>query len=241
MPRNGHSPGAAWYRQAVECVTIPPQAMISAEAPTVFAVDDDESFLTALGRVLRLANYAVETVPSPVAFLTRSPCQAPGCIIVDLQMPDMTGLEFQQRLRGAGWTQPVIFLSGKGTIPATTQALKAGAMDFLTKPVRSEDLLRCVDEAVTRHRQELAAANDLAAQRAKFASLTAREREVCLGVARGQLNKQIAYDLNLTLATIKFHRARGLVKLGVNSVPELVLLLDRIGVLETPIGPVAQR
>lgn len=215
--------------------------MDSGEVPTVFAVDDDESFLTALGRVLRLGNYAVETVPSPIAFLARVPCAAPGCIIVDLQMPDMTGLEFQQRLRQAGWTHPVIFLSGQGTIPATTQALKAGAVDFLTKPVRAEELLRSVGEAVERHRHELASASDLAALRARFDSLTPREREVCLGVARGQLNKQIAYDLDLTLATIKFHRARGLVKLGVHSVPELVLLLDRIGVLQTPTGPVAQR
>mgnify|MGYP002781175951 CR=1 FL=1 len=156
-------------------------------------------------------------------------------------MPDMTRLAAQQRLRGAGWTQPIIFLSGHATIPATTQALKAGALDFLTKPVRSEDLLRSVADAVERHRQDLAVASDLAALRARYESLTAREREVCLGVARGQLNKQIAYDLSLTLATIKFHRARGLVKLEVSSVPELVLLLDRLGVLRAPTGPVALR
>jgi FixJ family two-component response regulator len=98
-----------------------------------------------------------------------------------------------------------------------------------------------VGEAVERHKGMLATAQELAGLRARYESLTPREREVCLGVARGQLNKQIAYDLNLTLATIKFHRARGLIKLGVNSVPELVLLLDKIGVLEAPIGPVAQR
>lgn len=215
--------------------------MSAGDVATVFAVDDDESFLTALGRVLRLGEYAVEAVASPLAFLERPPQSVPGCILVDLQMPDMTGLEFQSRLRAAGWTQPVIFLSGQGTIPATTQALKAGALDFLTKPVRAEELLRSVADAVARHRQELTTAQELATLRARFDSLTAREREVCLGVARGQLNKQIAYDLNLTLATIKFHRARGLVKLGVSSVPELVLLLDRLGVLESPTGPVAQR
>ncbi len=156
-------------------------------------------------------------------------------------MPDMTGLEFQERLRAAGWTQPVLFLSGQGTIPATTQALKGGALDFLTKPVKSEDLLKSVAEAVERHAAILSTNGELAALRSKYESLTPREREVCHGVARGQLNKQIAYDLNLTLATIKFHRARGLIKLGVNSVPELVLLLDKIGVLEAPIGPVSQR
>ena len=210
-------------------------------AATVFAVDDDESFLTAIGRVLRLGGYTVEPVASPVAFLERQPAPVLGCVVVDLQMPDMTGLEFQERLRAAGWTQPVIFLSGQGTIPATTQALKGGAVDFLTKPVRSEDLLKAVEEAVARHRDVLANTEELAGLRTRYESLTPREREVCLGVARGQLNKQIAYDLNLTLATIKFHRARGLIKLGVNSVPELVLLLDKIGVLEAPIGPVAQR
>jgi FixJ family two-component response regulator len=208
---------------------------------TVFAVDDDESFLTAIGRVLRMGGYAVEAVASPTAFLERDPLPVLGCVLVDLQMPDMTGLEFQDRLRTAGWTQPVVFLSGQGTIPATTRALKGGALDFLTKPVRAEDLLRSIGEAVARHATILSTNQELAALRARYAALTPREREVCLGVARGQLNKQIAYDLNLTLATIKFHRARGLIKLGVNSVPELVLLFDRIGVLEAPIGPVSQR
>jgi FixJ family two-component response regulator len=215
--------------------------MTTESVATVFAVDDDEGFLTAIGRVLRLGGYMVEPVPSPTAFLQRTPVEVPGCILVDLQMPDMTGLEFQQALREAGWTQPVVFLSGQGTIPATTQAIKAGALDFLTKPVRSEDLLSAVADAVAKHHAILAQADELASLRARFESLTPREREVCLGVARGQLNKQIAYDLNLTLATIKFHRARGLIKLGVNSVPELVLLLDKIGVLEAPIGPVSQR
>lgn len=208
---------------------------------TVFAVDDDESFLTAIGRVLQLGGYSVEAVPSPSAFLERAPVTVLGCVLVDLQMPDMTGLEFQERLRAAGWTQPVVFLSGQGTIPATTQALKGGALDFLTKPVRSEDLLKSVGEAVERHAAILSTNEELAALRRKYESLTPREREVCLGVARGQLNKQIAYDLNLTLATIKFHRARGLIKLGVNSVPELVLLFDKIGVLEAPTGPVSLR
>jgi len=118
---------------------------------TVFAVDDDESFLTAIGRVLTVGGYTVETVPSPTSFLQRAPMAVLGCIVVDLQMPDMTGLEFQDRLRAAGWTQPVLFLSGQGTIPATTQALKGGALDFLTKPVKSEDLLKSVAEAVERH------------------------------------------------------------------------------------------
>lgn len=215
--------------------------MTEVPVATVFAVDDDESFLTAIGRVLRLGGYTVETIPSATAFLGRAPSHDLGCVVVDLQMPDMTGLEFQARLRAAGWSQPLLFLSGQGTIPATTQALKGGALDFLTKPVRSEDLLKSVGEAVERHRSMLSTAGELAALRLRYESLTPREREVCLGVARGQLNKQIAYDLNLTLATIKFHRARGLIKLGVNSVPELVLLLDKIGVLETPIGPVSQR
>jgi FixJ family two-component response regulator len=215
--------------------------MTQTQGATVFAVDDDESFLTAIGRVLRLGGYAVEPVPSATAFLDRAPSHGLGCVVVDLQMPDMTGLEFQARLRTAGWSQPVLFLSGQGTIPATTQALKAGALDFLTKPVKSEDLLKAVGEAVECHRSILSTAGELAALRAKYEALTPREREVCLGVARGQLNKQIAYDLTLTLATIKFHRARGLIKLGVNSVPELVLLLDRIGVLDPPIGPVSQR
>ena len=213
------------------------------EAPvaTVFAVDDDERFLAAIGRVLQLGGYDVEKVASAASFLERQPSLVLGCLLVDLQMPDMTGIEFHERVRATGWTQPVVFLSGQGTIPATTRALKGGAIDFLTKPVRSEELLASIGEAVERHRAILAAARDLALLQGKYDSLTPREREVCVGVARGQLNKQIAYDLDLTLATIKFHRARGLIKLGVNSVPELVLLLDKLGVLETPIGPVSQR
>ncbi len=218
-----------------------PGAMTQRPSPTVFAVDDDESFLRALGRVLELGGYQVETVCSPTSFLERPPVCTIGCVLVDLDMPEMTGLEFQSRLHAAGWTQPIVFLSGEGTIPATTQALRAGALDFLTKPVHADDLLRAVGEAVDRHAALLATASELSTLRDKYESLTPREREVCLGVARGQLNKQIAYDLNLTLATIKFHRARGLIKLGVNSVPELVLLFDRIGVLEAPIGPVSRR
>ena len=208
---------------------------------TVFAVDDDESFLRAIERVLRLGGYAVEPVASPVAFFDRAPSPALGCVLVDLQMPDMSGLEFQDRLRTGGWTQPVVFLSGQGTIPATARALKGGALDFLTKPVRAEELLEAVGQAVAMHATILSTHETLGVLRSRFASLTPREREVCLGVARGQLNKQIAYDLHLTLATIKFHRARGLIKLGVSSVPELVLLCDRIGVLETPTGPVCAR
>jgi FixJ family two-component response regulator len=191
--------------------------------------------------VLRVGGYTVEACPSPAEFLARPPSRVPGCLLVDLRMPDMTGLEFQRRLRDSGWTQPIVFVSGAGTIPATTQALKAGALDFLTKPVRSDELLRTVAEAIERHRRLLAEQDELASLRARYDALTAREREVCHGVARGQLNKQIAYDLDLTLATIKFHRARGLIKLGVSSVPALVLLLDRLGVLETPIGPVSRR
>lgn len=213
----------------------------AASSATIYLVDDDESFLGAIGRVLRLRGYEVEAAPSAARFLERPPSPDLGCILVDLHMPDMSGLEFQRRLRSAGWTQPLVFLSGLGTIGATTQALKAGALDFLTKPVTSDDLLRAVAQAVETHRASRAAAARRAALQAKFDTLTPREREVCLAVARGQLNKQVAYDLGLTLATIKFHRARGLTRLGMQSVPELVLFFDRLGVLDAPTGPVTRR
>jgi FixJ family two-component response regulator len=202
---------------------------MTADNPTVFVVDDDDSVLRSIARVLRLASYAVETFSSPPEFLKRPRFEGTGCLILDLQMPEMSGLELQRQAQEGGSTLPVIFLSGQGDIPAAVQAVKAGAMEFLEKPFASEKLLQVVESAMTWHRQLLSESRTKAQAQARFDRLTPREREVCVRVGRGLLNKQIAFELGSSEKTIKLHRARVMRKLDVSSVAELVDLLRSIG------------
>ena len=200
------------------------------DQPTVFVVDDDESLLRSVSRLLRLADHAVEVFNSPAVYLQREPYKGIGCIIVDLQMPGMSGLELQQALRTSGSTLPVIFLSGQGDIQTAVRALKAGAVEFLEKPFASDKLLQAVDSALAVHRKALVEGRTKAYFEGRFDRLTPREREVCLRVGRGLLNKQIAFELGASEKTIKLHRARVMRKLAINSVAELVDLLRTIGV-----------
>lgn len=198
-------------------------------APMVFVVDDDPSMLRALERMLRTSGHSAEVYASPGAFLARPRYPGPACLITDLRMPGMSGLELQQALLASGYRIPIIFISGHGDIPTTVKAVKAGAVDFLTKPFAREELLASVESALRYHREALAeqAAND--ERRSKFALLTPREQEVCVLVGRGLLNKQIAAELGAAEKTIKVHWARVMAKLAVGSVAELVDLLREIG------------
>ena len=201
-------------------------------APMVFVVDDDPSMLRALERMLRTSGHSAEVYASPGAFLARPRYPGPACLITDLRMPGMSGLELQQALLASGYRIPIIFISGHGDIPTTVKAVKsvkAGAVDFLPKPFAREELLASVESALRYHREALAeqAAND--ERRSKFALLTPREQEVCVLVGRGLLNKQIAAELGAAEKTIKVHRARVMAKLAVGSVAELVDLLREIG------------
>ncbi|KYG03040.1 LuxR family transcriptional regulator [Sorangium cellulosum] len=196
--------------------------------PTVFVVDDDPSVLRALERLLRSAGYAVEGHASPEAFLERAPSERPGCVVVDLRMPGLGGLELQDELARRGCPLPIVFLTGHGDVSSSVRAMKAGAVDFLTKPCDDTDLLAAVERAIARDAEARAARGEQQALRTRFEALTPREREVCLRVAQGLLNKQIAEELGAAEKTIKVHRGRVMEKLGVESVAELVRLVDRL-------------
>jgi FixJ family two-component response regulator len=192
----------------------------------VFLIDDDQPLLRALSRRMTLAGYDTETFAAPADFLQRKPHDGPGCIVLDLMMPQMNGLEFHKALRARGIHVPVIFLSGQGNVPAASAAFKGGAVDFLTKPVRSEELIAAVSYALGRHQATLAEAGKAGSVRSRYNQLTPREREVCGLLVQGLLNKQIGYSLGAAEATIKKHRARVLEKLGVQSVAELVTAVE---------------
>ncbi len=198
--------------------------------PAVFVVDDDASFLAAVTRLLRAGGHAVKTFSSAVEFVKNPPPDAPGCIIADLHMPGMNGLEFQESLQQAGCLLPVIFLTGQGDIPASVHAMRHGAEDFLTKPVKREQLFAAVQRALARNQREREAHLKQSELRARFDTLTPREREVLSHVVTGQLNKQIAGDLDTSERTIKAHRANLMAKLQVQSVAELVRLAQAIGI-----------
>jgi FixJ family two-component response regulator len=197
---------------------------------TIFLVDDDAGLLKALSRLLRARGYEVEPFTSPQAFLADHDASIPGCAVFDVSMPGLDGLQLQQALTAGGSQRPVIFLTGKGDIPTSVRAMRAGAIDFLTKPINDADLLA----AIARAEKEDAAARHANAERdsinARFAILTPREREVMIHVIAGRLNKQIAGDLGTVEKTIKVHRGRVMEKLGVRSVADLVRLAEKAGI-----------
>jgi RNA polymerase sigma factor (sigma-70 family) len=198
----------------------------------VHIVDDDASFRTAIERRLKKAGYEVASYPSAQDLLDRLPNEAEaGCILLDVRIPGLSGPELQGRLRELGSTLPIVFLTGYADVPTTVQAIKAGAEDFLTKPVSSEDLLAAVERALAQHRAGRSQRDKLDAVRAHIALLTPREREVFELVIRGRTNKQIGSMLGATERTIKAHRHRVMEKMQVQSLAELVSLAERVGIL----------
>jgi len=198
----------------------------------VHIVDDDASFVTAMERRLKHAGYDVATHPSALHFLVNLPTESvPSCIILDVRMPNLDGLALQKRLIELGSTLPVIFLSGYLDIPVTVQAIKAGAHDFLTKPVASDELFRAIDNAVTHHQTLRDLKDKVDGVRARLGQLTPRERQVFELVIRGEKNKQIGFALGTTERTIKAHRHRVMEKMQVQSLAELVSLGERAGLL----------
>jgi FixJ family two-component response regulator len=195
--------------------------------PRVYVVDDDLTVLRAVDRLLRSSGFTVQTFDSPSTFLGRLPYDGPACLVLDLRMPDLSGLDVQERLALQATPMPIVFFSGASDVSATAKAMRRGALDFLVKPVDDQTLVetvaRALDVAVDRwrHRREQEEV------RARFARLTKRERQVCDLVARGLLNKQIAYALGTSEATIKVHRGRVMKKLEVDSLAALVLLASR--------------
>ena len=202
--------------------------------PTVFIVDDEPAVLNSLSRLMRSARLAASTFSSPQEFLDRHDPQVPGCLILDMAMPGLDGLQLQQALIAKGSEIPIIFLTGRGDIPMSVRAMKRGAVDFLTKPVDDEDLLEAIRDAIEKDRVNRPAIAERNAIRQRLATLTPREREVLEHVLTGQLNKQIAGDLDIAEKTIKVHRGRVMEKMGVRSVAELVRLCQVAGIKPAP-------
>jgi RNA polymerase sigma factor (sigma-70 family) len=197
--------------------------------PTVFVVDDDPAVRKGIVRLLKSAGYRAHPFAAADEFLAgwqKSP--APGCVLLDLMLPGMDGLQLQRRLQDSPHSIPIIFITGHGDIPASVSAMKAGAVDFLTKPFEDHALLRAVDEAILRDTRERAERAERLAILSRFAALTPRESEVMALVVRGLPNKRIAQELGVSEKTVKIHRGRVMEKMQAQSVAELVLAAQKI-------------
>ena len=207
---------------------IPDPAATPPSGAIIFVVDDDAAVRRSMARLLRSAGWNTEVFASAGELLERAPISGPGCVLLDVQMPGMSGLELQQRMSEAGISLPVVFLSGKGDIPMSVQAMKHGAVDFLVKPVDEASLFQALDQAVRRQAAEAAARQSRDGIMARLALLSAREREVLGGVVQGRLNKQIAFDLGIAEKTVKAHRGRVMEKMEARTVAELVHMCDAV-------------
>jgi RNA polymerase sigma factor (sigma-70 family) len=194
---------------------------MTGSAPTVHIVDDDASFLTSIARLLRASGFPVRTFASPAEFLAQLPQDAAGCVIADLQMPGMSGIQLQEALIQAGQFLPVVFLSGRADVPTSVTAMRKGAEDFLTKRAPQAELLAAVTRALQRDERERQQRARRLELQSRFESLTPRDREVLVHVLRGRLNKQIAADLCVDERSVKRHRTSVMSKLQVTSVAEL--------------------
>jgi FixJ family two-component response regulator len=204
--------------------------MTTPAGPTVFVVDDYVPGRRSISRLLRTAGFAVAAFASAEEFLAQYDPQTSGCLVLDLAMPAVSGLELQGILADRGSLLPIIFLTAYGDVPKSVQAMKLGASDFLTKPVNDEDLLAAVRVAIEKHRALRREQAELSEIRARLATLTPREREVLEYVVAGKLNKQIAGELGTVEQTVKIHRAHVMQKMRVQSVAELVRLTERCGI-----------
>jgi FixJ family two-component response regulator len=203
---------------------------MTADGATVFVIDDEPSVRKSLGRLLKAAGYHVEVFASAREFLEREWRNETGCLVLDLQMPDLNGLELQQALAQTDRSLPIVFITGHGDIPTSVRAMKAGATDFLPKPFDQKDLLESIERALQKAGQE---SGERAAAReagARISTLTPREHEVLLHVLAGEMNKQIAAALGTSEKTIKVHRGRVMHKMQVQSVADLVRLCEKAGI-----------
>jgi FixJ family two-component response regulator len=197
---------------------------------TTAVVDDDRSVRGGLERLIRSLGWKAETFASAQEFLARPPTEAPSCLVLDLYLPGLSGLDLQKRMAEVGLEIPIVFLTGHGNIPASVQAMKAGAVEFLTKPVDEQDLLRAIQEAIERDRRTRQQQADMRQLRDRYESLTPREQEVMRPVVSGLLNKQIAAELRITEDTVKFHRGHIMRKMRADSLADLVRMADKLGI-----------
>jgi len=203
----------------------------SRESDAIIAiVDDDASAREGLQSLIRSAGWKVETFVSAQDFLDRLGAEAPNCLILDLQLPGLSGLDLQERMAEVGLQIPIVFLTGHGNIPASVQAMKGGAVEFLTKPLDEQKLFQAIREAVERDRRIRQQHAEIRALRQRYESLTAREQQVMQEVVSGLLNKQIAAELSITEFTVKIHRGHVMRKMRADSLPALVRMAESLGV-----------
>jgi FixJ family two-component response regulator len=198
------------------------------EAPTVFVVDDDEAVLRSVERLLQAAGYRAETFSTAENFLAAKVSLSRACLILDVELPGLNGLELQRKLAERHSYLPVIFIAGHGSIPMSVRAMKAGAVTFLAKPFEEHELISHVERALAESWKEASRSAELTSLRKRHASLTARESEVFAQVVAGKLNKQIAFDLQIGETTVKVHRGRVMRKMQARSVAELVIMAERL-------------
>jgi FixJ family two-component response regulator len=198
---------------------------------TVLVIDDDPDLRASVGRLLRSVGLDAQLFASISDFLKSNPPDGPTCLVLDVRLPGQSGLDLQRELAAANREVPIIFITGHGDIPMSVQAMKGGAIEFLTKPFRDQDLIDAIQLGLSRDRVRRENEKDLATLRARFGSLSPREREIMIQVARGRLSKQIAGDIGIAEATVKVHRSRAMHKMKARSLPELGRMVDKLKVV----------
>jgi FixJ family two-component response regulator len=196
--------------------------------PTVLVVDDEPTFRESVGRLLRSIGLEAQLFASVADFLNSDPPDGPACLVLDVRLPGKSGLDLQRELAAANRELPIIFITGHGDVPMTVQAMRGGAIEFLTKPFRDQDLLDAIQLGLSRDHGRRENEKALTTLRERFASLSAREREIMIEVARGRLSKQIAGDIGIAEATVKVHRSRMMRKMKARSLPALSRMADKL-------------
>lgn len=205
--------------------------MLLDTSPTVLIIDDDPNVLASIGRLLRSLDIKAQLFASIPDFLKSDLPNGPICLVLDVRLPGQSGLDFQRDLAQAKREFPIIFITGHGDIPMSVQAMKSGAVEFLTKPFRDQDLLDAIQIGLSRDRARRESEEALSDLRRRFASLSPREREIVIQVARGRLSKQIAHEIGIAEATVKVHRSRAMQKMKAGSLPELGRMADKLMLL----------
>lgn len=206
------------------------------EIATVYVVDDDAMVRDGLDSLLRSVGYRVRCFGSPREFMQSPRAEGPSCLVLDVRMPGQSGLDFQGELARAGDTIPIVFLTGHGDVPMSVRAIKAGAVEFLLKPFREQDLLDAVGASLEKNRQDRLAADLMAELLGRHAALTPRQQDVMALVVQGRLNKQIAAELGLSEITVKIHRGQVMRRMGADTLADLIRMADRLGLPAKPVG-----